>query len=47
MPGLTVAAFVIFLIFFIAVVVWTFRNGTKQLYEGVSELPLKDGVRNE
>lgn len=45
MPGLTIAAFIIFLVFFISVVFWTFRKGTKELYEDVSEIPLSDGSK--
>ena len=46
MPSLTVAAFIIFLLFFIGVVYWTFRKGSKDLYDNVSKMPLSDGVKH-
>lgn len=40
---LTVLAFVIFLAFFVFVVVWTFRKGSKKYYENAGSLPFSDG----
>lgn len=39
---LTVVAFVIFLSFFIFVLFWTFRKGSKNYYENAGSLPLQD-----
>lgn len=40
---LTVLAFIIFLTFFIFVVYWTFRRGSKNFYEDASSIPFKEG----
>lgn len=40
---LTVLAFVIFLAFFVFVVVWTFRKGSKKYYENAGCLPFQEG----
>lgn len=50
---LTVLAFIIFLIFFISVFVWTFRKNSKKFYQDVGnipfdeEKPLKGGHNND
>lgn len=42
-PELTVVAFLIFFIFFLSVLFWTVRKGSKQLYQHVSDIPFQDG----
>tara|TARA_R110002072_G_scaffold534_2_gene3574 strand:- start:111451 stop:111645 length:195 start_codon:yes stop_codon:yes gene_type:complete len=39
---LTVVAFVIFLTFFLTMLYWVFRNGSKKLYQSVEQLPLEE-----
>ena len=39
-PLLSIAAFLIFLLFFISVVIWTLRRGTNELYEETAHIPL-------
>lgn len=40
---LTVVAFLIFLFFFIAVLYWTFRKGSKSYYENAGTIPFDEG----
>lgn len=40
---LTIAAFFIFLLFFCAVIYWTFRKGTKTIYKDAGNLPFEEG----
>lgn len=47
MQWLTVTAFVLFLVFFISVVIWTFRTGSKDLYKQVGDIPFTGEDRNE
>ena len=47
MIWLTVSAFLIFLSFFVFIVYWTFRTGSKKHYIRVSELPLSEGISDE
>ncbi|MCP4914697.1 MAG: cbb3-type cytochrome c oxidase subunit 3 [Oligoflexia bacterium] len=46
---LTVLAFIIFLTFFVAMIYWVFRKGSKNLYKSVEQLPLEEApvVRGE
>lgn len=39
---LTVLAFIIFLAFFIFVVVWTFRKGSKRFYDDAGNIPFQE-----
>ncbi len=41
--NLALIAFMMFLVFFVVMIVWTFRSNAKGYYQNVSELPLKDG----
>lgn len=44
---LTVTAFVLFLVFFVAMVLWTFRRGSKELYNSVRVIPLESESNHE
>ncbi len=41
--GLTMIALVIFALFFVGMVVWTFRSGSNKVYEHAESLPLEGG----
>jgi cbb3-type cytochrome oxidase subunit 3 len=42
--SLTVFAFLIFLTFFVAMLVWVFRKDSKKFYESMGDLPFDGGA---
>jgi cbb3-type cytochrome oxidase subunit 3 len=45
LPWLPVSALIIFLVCFIAYVIWTFRKANKKRYERAASLPLEEGEK--
>lgn len=47
MPGLTVFACLLFVVVFTGILIWTFRKGSKKLYDQCGHIPLEDDFKNE
>lgn len=42
LPGLTCLGLILFMSIFIGALIWVFRKGSKNVYETLEQLPLKD-----